>query len=219
MSMAFALAFALTAAPPSSPKLAEGMALYQSLEFEKATIVLQKLVLDTSAPVADRAEAFLWLGLAYGQLGDTDGARDALHRALALDATLNAPPDSPPALLAMLEDERARVAATPPPPPPEPPPATTTIHEVARPAHPSNGSALGTAAWSSTIGAGVLASAALVVGGIGAYQLSIAYDLSVPAKPALQAYATATTCGIAAGVLGGAAILAGGAGAALFALE
>ena len=215
-----ALALALALAGP----LDEGVALYQSLEFEKATIFFQKVALASDTAPATRAEAFLWLGLAYGQLGDTDSARDSFHRAMVSDDTQKAPPDTPPALATMLEEERRAVmAAKPAPPKPKPPtttpkpPQTTT----AAPAHtdPPAGTSLNVAALWSGIGAGVLGLAALGAGGFALDQLAFSYDETVPAKPALAAYDTAVTCGVLAGALGGAAVVAGGVSALLFAVE
>src|SRR4051812_34422610 len=82
-----------TTAPDATGNAAldAAVAQYQALEFEKATIALQKLVLDASLPPHTQAIAFLWLGLSYGQLGDTDGARNAFHRALDLEPALPAP--------------------------------------------------------------------------------------------------------------------------------
>ncbi len=238
--MLVALALALAAASPqdtaprdSAPQreaLAEGVALYDSLEFEKAVVSFQKIVLDDATPKQTRAAAFVWLGLSYGQLGDTDAARQFFKRAVETDASVPVPDNAPPALTRMLETARADAAAKV---------RAARQEERKRAAAAGTGAALpgggapetgsrpaaggaggpGIAVVGSGVGAGVLAVAALGFGGFGLQQLSVAYDLSVPAKPALAAYDTAVACGVVAGVLGGAAAVAGGLAATFLALE
>lgn len=194
----------------AAPKLDAGIAMYNQLEFEKATIAFQQLVIDPDVVGRDRAQAFMWLGLSYGQLGDTDSARQSFHRGLVADATLATPPDTPPALLTIFEEERKNVAALqkpvevikPPQPPPAPPPTPGP-----------NVALIG-----ASVGAGVLAVAAIGVGGYGVQQLLHSEDLDVPAREAITSYDTSVKCGIAAGVLGGVAAVAGGL-AALLAVE
>ena len=210
---ALVLALLCSAAAP----LADGIALYQSLEFERAAIHFQGMVLDADAPVAERAQASMWAGVALGQLGDVEGARRAFALAVATDPAVAAPDDAPPALRSILENERADLAARPPPPPaPEP------AAPLSPPTHApdtSSASANDGAPWPA-IGAGILAGV-LVVGasaaGIyGAMQYATSADPAVPARPAFEAYDASVTAGWTAAALGGVAVVAGGVSAVLF---
>ena len=203
-----------SAAPPAAPgSIDEGIALYQSLQFEKATIAFQRLVLKGDVPPPTKAQAFLWLGLSYGQLGDTDAAKSSFQSAMDIDTTLKPPDDTPPALLTMLEQERTAAQARAAPTteliptlvkdPPPPPPSTTP-----------NIAAIG-----SGIGAGVLAIAAIGVGGFGAEELVKSYDINTTPRDSLSAYDNAVTCGVVAGILGSVAAVAGGVSAVMFVLE
>lgn len=197
-----------TAAP-----LADGVALYQGLEFERAAIHFQGMVLDTTVPAGERAQAAMWAGLSLGQLGDVEGARKAFALAVSTDPQVRAPPDAPPALRAILEEERARAPAAPPiespvatPPPPTPaPPVVDDGPDVA---------AIG-----AGVAAGVLVVAAAGAGLYGAMRYATAADPTVPARPAFEAYDASVIAGWTALALGGGAAVAGGVSAALFLVE
>ncbi len=206
------LTLALVSLAIHAAPLADGVALYQGLEFERAAIHFQSMLLDTSVAPEERARAAMWTGLSLGQLGDAEGARKAFALAVATDAQVRAPADAPPALLAILEEERAHARAPPPAPvvlpPPAPPPATPLVEE---------GPAV--VAIGAGVVAGVLVVAAAAAGIYGAMQLAVASDLSVPAGPAFEAYDASVIAGWTAVAFGGGAAVAGGVSAALFALE
>lgn len=209
------LALLCTAAAP----LADGIALYQSLEFERAAIHFQGIVLDAEAPAAERAQASMWAGLSLGQLGDVEGARKAFALAVAADATVAAPADAPPALLAILEEERAAMAARPrPAPAPAPAPPTPVDPPAPVPGAPAVSDSDG-ASWPA-IGSGVLAGVLVVgataAGVYGAMQYATSADPTVPARPAFEAYDASVAAGWTAAALGGVAVVAAGVTAVLF---
>jgi hypothetical protein len=229
--VALALAVALQTSPTT--RLDEGIALYGQLEFERATIVFQRLALEPDLTPQTRASVFLWLGLAYGQLGDLDSARQAFARAMLNDATMAAPPDTPPELAAMIEEERAKKSTSRPavapaspasPAPPdfmphdEPAPAAAPAAAPVPAATPSM-SGMTWAAVGAGIGAVTLAGGATVLGLAGARQYEVANDLSLDASTALAAYDESVLLGTGAVVLGSAAVVATGAAVAFFVLE
>lgn len=215
--IALALAVFFAGAEP----LDDGIALYQSLEFERAAIQFQGVVLDPAASPTLRAQAAMWAGLSLGQLGDVEGARRAFALAVANDAGVEAPPGAPPALCAILEEERTAAAARPPPAPPPPP--DEPAPPVAAPEQPGPEPTVnGAADWpaiGSGVAAGALGAAAVAAGVYGAVQYATSADPMVPAGPALAAYDAAVAAGWAAAGLGGVAVVAGGVAAALFLLE
>ncbi|MBI1949178.1 MAG: hypothetical protein HYS27_26050 [Deltaproteobacteria bacterium] len=219
------LAISLTLLCAAAP-LDEGMALYRSLEFERAAILFQGVALDAEAPAQERAQAAMWAGLSLGQLGDVEGARKSFALAVVTDPQVAAPADAPPALAAILEEERAAAAARAPavlpptltpPVPAEPPPDVTGPAPTAAPGArtaPTDWPAIGTGA-----AAGVLVVAAAATGVYGAVQYATSADPTVPARPAFEAYDASVVAGWAAAALGGAAAVAGGVATALFLIE
>lgn len=222
------VALLLVAICAGAAPLGDGVALYQSLEFERAAIHFQGIALDVSASPADRAQAAVWAGLSLGQLGDVDGARRAFALAVATDLQVEAPVDAPPALRAMLDEERAaaaaRAAAVAPPPDPLPPtpvqdPPPDPIGNTP-PAPPAKSSptvdwpAIGTGAV-----AGVLVVAAVGAGVYGAARYASSADPNVPARPAFEAYDQSVVAGWTAVGLGSGAAVVGGVATVLFVLE
>ncbi len=219
--IALALAVLCVGAEP----LDDGIAIYQSLEFERAAIHFQGMVLDPSIPPKLRAQAAMCAGLSLGQLGDVEGARRSFSLAVTNDREVVPPPGAPPALCAILEEERAAATARPRPAPPAPPDAAASVasqppppDEAPPPILPHTAGA-DWPAIGSGVAAGALTVAAVAAGVYGAVQYATSADPTVPARPAFAAYDAAVAAGWAAAGLGGVAVVAGGVSAVLFALE
>lgn len=134
----FAL-IALTVAPvaradgPSDLK--KGITFYEDLNLDRARIFLNRAAKAEDLSAADRARAYLYLGLLEFDLGRRKAAEAAWLRAFQWDPRIQAPKGISPKTRAAFEMARTRapppkIAPPPPPepprvstPPPEPPPA------------------------------------------------------------------------------------------------
>lgn len=107
------LAFGLSGAAPlaEDPAWIEGLALFDQLEFEQAAFRFESAALDPARPPAERAQALLWLGLAYANAGRFELAEGAFVRAFVADEGVHVPPDQAPRVLELIESARTTAAA------------------------------------------------------------------------------------------------------------
>jgi hypothetical protein len=106
----------------------EGRRLYEASEYEQAMFRFQEAALVTERPPAERAQVFMWLGLAYAGLGDAESARRAFRDAIRVDGAVAVPIEISPKveaeIAAVREEVRAAKASEskrvtlPPPTPP-----------------------------------------------------------------------------------------------------
>src|SRR4051794_3262158 len=110
---------AALAAPPAHPALARGLALMRDGDFEAAVLELdaatRALEADPKA-AAERAWAYVYLGVAYLELDQEAVARGKFREALARDAALRlAPSEFSAQSIRVFEAVRADAAAVAPP--------------------------------------------------------------------------------------------------------
>jgi tetratricopeptide (TPR) repeat protein len=113
----------------------EGRRLYEASEYEQATFRFQEAALVATREPGEKAQVFMWLGLAYAGFGDAESARRAFRDAFRIDATVAVPVEISPKVEAEIAAVRGEVQAevaardaalkeerdAPPPPPPPPP--------------------------------------------------------------------------------------------------
>lgn len=121
-------AVVLASALADDAAFVDGRRLYEASEYEQATFRFQEAALVADRPPSERAQVFLWLGLAYAGFGDAESARRAFRDAMRLDDAVAAPIEISPkveAEIAVVRDEvrAAKTAETkrgeeklPPPP-------------------------------------------------------------------------------------------------------
>jgi hypothetical protein len=204
----------LTGALADNASFVEGQKLYEESEYEQSIFRLQAAALDPTLTPSERAQVFVWLGLAYAGFGDATSARRAFHDGLALDGSLALPVEVSPkveaefaAVQAQLADE-ARVKAAPKPAPPvaPPPPPSSKSSAV-----PFIGLAVGGLGVVAVIGGGFAAVLALQNDAI-VKDLDTFQDDAAKAQSARDAETVVAAMALPVGVL-----LVGG-GIAVFAL-
>jgi tetratricopeptide (TPR) repeat protein len=89
------------------PAFIEGRRLYEASEYEQAVFRLQRAALIEDRTPAERAEVFMWLGLAYAGFGDAGAARRAFSDAMRIEPTIHAPIEISPKVEAEIEAVRA----------------------------------------------------------------------------------------------------------------
>jgi TonB family protein len=96
-SPAAALGVTLAAASPvlavqASPagRIAAGRAQIQARQLDSAALLLRRVTADSAAAPAERAEAWVWLGVVGFYAGDDSAAADAFRAAVALDPGIDA---------------------------------------------------------------------------------------------------------------------------------
>lgn len=137
MRWAAGIGFALLLVPAAvladgKRDLEDGIAFYDNLDIDRARTRLASASVAEDLSSADRARAFLYLGMLDFELGDTAAADDAFEKALRLDRGVKPPPGTSP----KTKDALARVAKTidaeepggaKPPPPAETPPGGPAV--------------------------------------------------------------------------------------------
>ena len=94
----------------TDPAFQQGMALFDQLEFEQAAFRFESAALDPGRPSADRAQIFLWLGIAYANANRFELAEPALEKAFVEDESVAVPPDQSPRVVELIEAARERAA-------------------------------------------------------------------------------------------------------------
>lgn len=140
--------------------LDDGIAFYENLDTERALHRLTQASEAEDLGRADRAKAFLYLGMLQFEIGNKDKARAAWARAVELEPSIQPPEGTSPKTIEALDAVRATAktseepggAKTPPPPPPPevaPPPPPPEVSppppEVSPPPPPPTDGALTTA--------------------------------------------------------------------------
>lgn len=112
MSAAMVALVMLAGALDDHPAFHEGRRLYEESEYEQATFRFQEAALDPSivAP-SEKAQIFMWLGLAYAGFGNAESARRAFRDALRLDENVAVPIEISPKVEAEIAAVRDEVRA------------------------------------------------------------------------------------------------------------
>jgi tetratricopeptide (TPR) repeat protein len=120
----FALAFALALAASldGDAAFAEGLRLYDELEYEQAAFRFQEVALRNPAPGPDRARVFVYLGLSFAGAGDLDAAKRAFVDAARADRTVALPVEVSPSLQQLFDEAKASAPEEPAPLEPAPAP-------------------------------------------------------------------------------------------------
>jgi hypothetical protein len=82
----------------TDPDVAQGLALYQGLDFDRAVVALQRALTKKEISREDRAKALETLAFAYTVLGDSIHAEHTFHVLLDEDPGYNVDPDLSPRL-------------------------------------------------------------------------------------------------------------------------
>ncbi len=128
MTSLAAFAIALASALADDAAFVEGCRLYEASEYEQATFRFQEAALVVDRASSERAQVFMWLGLAYAGFGDAESARRSFRDAMRIDDAVAVPIEISPKVeaevAAVREEVRAakaaeakRVEEKPPPPP------------------------------------------------------------------------------------------------------
>lgn len=103
--------------------LDDGIAFYDNLDIDRARARLNAASRAKDLSDADRARAFLYLGMLDFELGNTETADAAFVQALKLDRNVVVPEGtSPKTKIAIARVKSSMPTASSPPPPPRPPP-------------------------------------------------------------------------------------------------
>lgn len=188
--LAFGVGFCLcvlsgTAWADGKRDLDDGIAFYENLDTDRALYRLTEASKADDLGPADRAKAFLYLGMLQFEIGNKQKAKAAWTEAVRLKRDIRAPEGTSPKTIEALDAVRASVqpaepggAKTSPPPPSAiaPPPPTEVAPpppEVPPPPPPSSGGALTTTPPAPAEGGsntwlwvGIGAGAAAVVAGV-----------------------------------------------------
>lgn len=192
------------------PAFAEGRRLYEASEYEQAIFRLQEAALVVDRPSGERAQALMWLGLAYAGFGDTPAARHAFGDAIRLDPAIAAPIEISPKVTAELEAVREQVTAERA--------QALAAAASARPAAPAPSE--GGPPWALVAGVGALGTICVVAGaiatGFAVVNDGVVHDLETFQDDAARAQDERDAQVLAAAVLFGAGtVLLGGGGVVL----
>lgn len=95
-------------------ELAEGLRLYEELEYNKAEPILDGVLQDSANSDSDRSQAALHLGIIQLALGKEETARQSFHSALSLDRDRPLPPGTSPKIVDIYNAIRAELPAPEP---------------------------------------------------------------------------------------------------------
>src|SRR5688572_24350025 len=109
--------------------LEDGIAFYENLDTDRAMERLTRATKASDLGPADRAKAFLYLGMLQFEIGGVSDAKKSWAEAIKLKRDIKAPDGTSPKTIEAIEDVRAKTPAvpggpkvTPPPPSYDPPP-------------------------------------------------------------------------------------------------
>jgi tetratricopeptide (TPR) repeat protein len=212
--IAATLMLSLSATVPlaEDPAFQDGMKLFDQLEFEQAAFRFEQAALDSEREPAERAQAFLWLGISYANAGRFELAKPALEKAFFADENVVVPPDQSPTVLELVEEAKASAAARRAQVKQPPPPANKPAPETGPPVLLLAGGGL------AVLGAASLATS-VVLGVLTAQSLAVANDKDQffeDAKAAQDSANGFVAGAIVTGVLG---VLLGAGGGALIAVS
>jgi hypothetical protein len=125
-----ALRLALGAVPAAdNPDLKKALQAYDSLDYDQALSLLDKVVGSPDLSANDKITAALYDGIVAYDLGKQDQAHDSLLKAARASPTVVLPDDAPPKLQDFFAKVKAEAAASPAPaPPPQAKPADLQPH-------------------------------------------------------------------------------------------
>jgi hypothetical protein len=102
--------------------LEDGIAFYENLDTDRAMERLTRATRATDLGPADKAKAFLYLGMLQFEIGGVSDAKKSWTEAIKLKRDIKVPEGTSPKTIEAIEDVRAKIAATPGGPKVEPPP-------------------------------------------------------------------------------------------------
>jgi tetratricopeptide (TPR) repeat protein len=111
-----------TALADGKRDLEDGIAFYENLDTDRAMERLTRATRATDLDAADKAKAFLYLGMLQFEIGSISDAKKSWTDALKLKRDIAVPEGTSPKTIEAIEEVRAKVAATPGGPKVEPPP-------------------------------------------------------------------------------------------------
>ncbi len=122
MFVPFVCAALAAASLQGDPAFTEGQQLYQALSFEEAVPKFAEVAARPDLAPGDRAEAYVWLGLAHAGLAHMREAHDAFKKALQADPAVKLPGTISPRVAeefhsAQAEVQKESVAKKQPAPP------------------------------------------------------------------------------------------------------
>lgn len=112
MSAAAPLLALLLSASPSSDALLAGRTAYEAFQLEGAQASFLQAAVSAETP-AERAEAFLWLGVLDAEQGDFAAAKAHFADAVYQDNNVKAPPGLSPTIAQLVEEQRAAARVQP----------------------------------------------------------------------------------------------------------
>lgn len=152
----------------SDPQFREGQRQIEEFEFEKASTLFEAIAARPGLDPGDRAQALVWLGIAFAEMRDEARASLAFEEAVTGDPLIVLPRDTSPKIKILLDEARGRVRVRPKPktdttaPPPTTTTSTTPPAATTTPTAESETSLLFPAA----VGAVAVGGAVGVVGGV-----------------------------------------------------
>ncbi len=107
--------------------LEDGIAFYDNLDIDRARERLTAASQAKDLTDAERARAFLYLGMLDFELGDAKAADASFVQALTLDRDVEIPDGTSPKTKIAIARVKGSLPTTSPPPPPPPPPDTIEL--------------------------------------------------------------------------------------------
>jgi hypothetical protein len=102
--------------------LEDGIAFYENLDTDRAMERLTRATKAADLVAADKAKAFLYLGMLQFEIGSTSDAKKSWTEALKLKPDIQAPEGTSPKTIEAIEETRSKLSADPGGPKIEPPP-------------------------------------------------------------------------------------------------